>query len=94
MIGWLLFYSFQATKKVPKLCDKLRAVIEPLRKADVPVISWNDYRQQVKAKYEGMDEETLRTVTSYFHLLGEVGDLNLISLHFPFVGHFQDITKM
>ena len=59
---------------MPKLCDKLKKLLKPWREEDVPVLSWSEYRNRVKEKYPEMEEieETLRFVTKYLHLMGEV----------------------
>ena len=50
-------------------------MIKPLRKRTVPVIDWDEYLRHIKAEYEGLDEDTLKLVTWYLHLQGQVGDV-------------------
>ncbi|XP_072021491.1 death-associated protein kinase 1-like [Amphiura filiformis] len=60
------------TEKLPKVCDKMAKIIRPWREEDVPIISWQEYSERVRQVYPDMGEETLRSVTSYLHLMGEV----------------------
>ncbi|XP_072020301.1 uncharacterized protein [Amphiura filiformis] len=60
------------TEKLPKLCEEMQRIIKPWRDDGVHVISWQDYHERVKKKYQGMDEDTLQSATKYLHLMGEV----------------------
>ena len=73
IIPWLLTF-LQGTQKLPKLCDELQKIIKPWQNEEVPVIGWNEYLRRVTVKYEGMDEDTLRSVTEYLHIMGDVSN--------------------
>ncbi|XP_072044177.1 uncharacterized protein [Amphiura filiformis] len=60
------------TEMLPKLCDKMRKIIKPWREEAVPVLDWAEYLKRVKLNYVGMDEDTLRSVTAYLHIMGDV----------------------
>ncbi|XP_072043046.1 uncharacterized protein [Amphiura filiformis] len=60
------------TEMLPKLCDKMRKIIKPWREEAVPVLDWAEYLKRVKMNYVGMDENTLRSVTAYLHIMGDV----------------------
>ncbi len=57
---------------LPKLCDKIRKIIKPWRDEAVPVLGWDQFLCRIKESYLGMDEDTLRAVTAYLHIMGDV----------------------
>ena len=60
----------------------MQKIIKPWQDEEVPVIGWNEYMRRVKEKYEGIDEDTLRTVTAYLHIMGDVSPESIIVLTF------------
>ncbi|XP_072044415.1 death-associated protein kinase dapk-1-like [Amphiura filiformis] len=59
-------------ERLPKLCVKMQKMMKPWRNLTIPVMDWDEYLKRVKERYEGMDENTLRAVTTYLHNMGEV----------------------
>ena len=50
----------------------MQKIIKPWQNEDVPVIGWKEYLKRVREQYEELDENSLRSVTAYLHIMGDV----------------------
>ncbi len=70
------FIFQQGSQRLPKLCDELLKMIKRWQKeagtCAVPVLTWSEMLPKVKKAFVGMDEDTLRDVIRYLHIMGEV----------------------
>ena len=54
------------------MCYEMLQLLEPWRKEKIPVIGWKEFCKRVQLKFRLMDDEALKKVISYLHLMGEV----------------------